>query len=555
MKKIVFVVPILAISLLANCNKGGGGGGDTPSTHAVTFDADNGDDAIIVPVKHNKLIPEKDIPSPTKENRFRYFTFNGWYEVIDGEMDVEPFNFDKTKITQDITLRANWQAGDYKKFKISGFGDEEGILQFKTSDGESPLQNIDITAGEDFTFLMKITKPVPANDEEYVLPDIIDVYVGDSEVPLKDGYALKEIIPEEKVEVTIEAEEICGDIRVEASPVRNAYYSVHIDNYGVDHDWEGYDHAIAEDLEIQFTQDDAGHALPTPDDFYVKFDNNPWGPLSSYTETCHYDETSHILTINKNKVEHDVAIKVRSPDPSYSLLENLSWKFIRDSAISGWTLELFHIGEEKTLEINNKKHKVRLIGFDHDQITGEAKGINATMTFEFVNVITNSSGVKEVAWNYVDQWSVADNYDFPNYSLNSFLNKDSNCVFNQLPSELQSVIKKVKKDVTRYKNGEYTSDSYDTKLFPLSTYEMTGGNLPEHVMKEGKQYEYWKTHNSNKDRIKKGVGKSNGSSYWTRTPRTQRLADDHAFAILNDGSYQYNPSVKDTIGVAPAFCI
>lgn len=521
--------------------------------YTVTFDSDNGEDSIAISVEYNNLIPAKDIPSnPSKEDKYRSYVFNGWHQVINNEMEEEVFNFIEETITQDITLRAKWEAGETKHYKISGIPSEDGILHF-TPVGQptEELTNVDIVAGKDFECMMRIRNEY---DEEYMAPNTVDIFLGDSEVPLKDDKCFDITNSEAHATIKIFGDYVCDNITIKATPVKIDSYYLSVKSYGVKSDSESRVCKQSEDVVIQFSKDEYNHDLPTNKDFYIKIDDEEWGYLSSYTNYCEYNDVNHTLTINKDTVKMNVSIKVRSPYPSYSLLEDLSWKQIEENSNIGWAPYIFHIGEEKKVKVNGLNHKVKIVGFNHDQITGAAKGVKAGITFEFFNVITNKNNAENVVWNDSDQFHEA-NHNFLNSTLNKFLTKDSNCVFSRLPSDLQNVIKKVNKDITLYKNDEYTVDSYNTKLFPLSIYEITA-NHPEHAKKEGSQYEYWINHDNKKDRIKKTV---NGSSYsyWLRTPYADKLMGMNclSYDVHDNGEQSYDKITTSETSVAPAFCI
>jgi uncharacterized repeat protein (TIGR02543 family) len=93
MKKtlIVLMMVLLAAVLIVSCKNNV----DSPVMYKVTFDSDNGSEAVVKEVKDGDTVPEPSNPTKTGYN------FVGWYE---GETKFE-FG---TKITKDYSLKAKW---------------------------------------------------------------------------------------------------------------------------------------------------------------------------------------------------------------------------------------------------------------------------------------------------------------------------------------------------------------------------------------------------------------------------------------------------------------
>jgi uncharacterized repeat protein (TIGR02543 family) len=73
--------------------------------YTVTFEPDNGDAAIPVPVSDGNTVTAPN-PAPTKSG----YTFAGWYTSNDGGQTLSATAFDfNTPITADITLYAKWE--------------------------------------------------------------------------------------------------------------------------------------------------------------------------------------------------------------------------------------------------------------------------------------------------------------------------------------------------------------------------------------------------------------------------------------------------------------
>ena len=105
----------------------------------VTFDSNNGSDNVIVKVKYNKSINEKDVKTKKELGE----SFIDWYLVTDTKegidvLDTKAFDF-KTKIKKNIKLKAIYEG------KI-----ETITIQFD-SKGGSKVNNITINKGSELT--------------------------------------------------------------------------------------------------------------------------------------------------------------------------------------------------------------------------------------------------------------------------------------------------------------------------------------------------------------------------------------------------------------------
>ena len=124
-------------------------------------------------------------------------------------------------------------------------------------------------------------------------------------------------------------------------------------------------------------------------------------------------------------------------------------------------------------------------------------------------------------------------------------------LFNNLPDELQSMIKLVNKKATSGGRSTSITTSQD-KLWLYSEVELNG-TTESGYKDEGTQYEYWQSHNNDSDRIKKlndGTGSDN--NYWLRSPYT-RFSNAFRY-IYSDGSVAGN-SASSPGGVCFCFCI
>lgn len=338
-------------------------------------------------------------------------------------------------------------------------------------------------------------------------------------------------------------------------------------------DWRPVDHSI-ECSNFTFTLYSQSHIKSTitlgeigsrPLNLTITFDE----PLS---ENDNGDLKFHYNDITAKK-EGDTEIKGIDIKRT---LEDCTWKEISEISASGMAEKTFKIGETKTVKINNKNHEVRIIGFNHDYSElpdeGEPEPTKKLgITFEFANVITAVTGdAINTPWN---QGEGTKNYDYRESTINDFLNNtsDYSSVINMLPTsgdpnnpDLREVIKPVDKKVGVYSdsNGTYIASSFDGNIHPypylflLAYSEITVDEGMFVVLDEGDTYQYYKSYEHQKYRIKKTVGSTaeDGEVYWLRSPDTDDGRDMHVLKVAGDGS-PYSHYVDVNGAVAPAFCI
>ena len=127
-------------------------------------------------------------------------------------------------------------------------------------------------------------------------------------------------------------------------------------------------------------------------------------------------------------------------------------------------------------------------------------------------------------------------------------------IFNNLPDELQAVIKTVNKKATSGSQSTSITTSQD-KLWLYSEVELDG-TTESGYKDEGTQYEYWQSHNTDSDRVKRidnGRGPEGGDDdYWLRSPIT---VSSSAFRTITSGGVVSSYYSGGSCGVCFCFCI
>lgn len=226
-------------------------------------------------------------------------------------------------------------------------------------------------------------------------------------------------------------------------------------------------------------------------------------------------------------------------------LDDTSWTDIDIISRLGRADEFFELGDTKTFTLDNQTYSARIIGFDHDNLTGGGK---AGITFDITEMIlyTDESRVKmELTATNVNGWSGCHMRQtvLPYY-------------WNLLPSELKNIIKSVDK-LTSAGNKSSTLVTTSDKLFLLSLSEMFSNSSS---MGEGSLYDLYGANVSNDARQKKIPG-GYYSSWWARSPYRSNTSQFYYINQNGTSSYadansynSYNPATNNKY-VSFGFCI
>ena len=211
-------------------------------------------------------------------------------------------------------------------------------------------------------------------------------------------------------------------------------------------------------------------------------------------------------------------------------LNDTDWADINICARLGMAQQFFKEGDTKTVNINGTNYEVQIIGFNHDDLVSGGK---APITFQLVDCLNstaqmNSSNTNTGGWN------------------GSAMRTRMATYKNQLPSDLRSVIKTVKKKSGT--GGGSTSGTQTTNddLFLLAEIEIFGTTTYS-VAGEGTQYDWYKAGNTK-------IKKVNGSAYywWERSPYS---GDANYFCNVSSSGGASTGHANDSYGVSFGFCV
>ena len=199
------------------------------------------------------------------------------------------------------------------------------------------------------------------------------------------------------------------------------------------------------------------------------------------------------------------------------------------------------IGDQVTLALNGTNYTFDVIGFNHDTLTtATAYGSNtatgkAGVTFQMHDLFATTQQMNSTAHTN-GGWKQS---EMRTRRMSEFL--------NQLPSDLQSVIKTVNNQ-TSAGNNSSTIETVSDKLFLLSEVEIFGYTQYSFAG-EGSQYAYYKAGNS---KVKNKSGSA--SHWWERSPGSGYSNRGGFCSVRNDGN-PFSNTAQSVLGVAFGFCV
>lgn len=243
-----------------------------------------------------------------------------------------------------------------------------------------------------------------------------------------------------------------------------------------------------------------------------------------------------------------------------SVLANNSWADIQEGLRAGnpagWT-----VGDTKPLTLTNgDTYTIRLVDLQEGRYVS-TDGTKCKATFEFVELI---KGVNR-AMN-----SSRKTYDgTTNYTAGGWLNSDMRTYMNgsdllgKFPSDLASVMLSAKVGSASYggsgqddttRGGKIIYSDGD-KIFLASQSEyFTSSSVYNTEKALYPQWDYYKAHNTNADRIKHQLGSTSEQLYWNRSPSRSDRADAYFCFVINSGDWGHDYA-KNANGVAPCFAL
>lgn len=216
------------------------------------------------------------------------------------------------------------------------------------------------------------------------------------------------------------------------------------------------------------------------------------------------------------------------------VLAKNSWAKIAQASQEGVASQIWSVGDEKDIVVEDKTLTVVIMGFDHDDLAdGSGK---AGITFGLKNLMTNTARAMNS--------SLTNDGGFVGSEMYSWM---QNTLLPTLPSDLQAVLKSVNKK-TSTGNKSSVINTNAMKLFLFSEIEIFGV-IKYSVSGEGSQYNYFTT---SENRIKYcycyDLGKI--TIWWERSPW-----DSSGFCLVGMNGNASNTQSTGKCGICFGFCV
>lgn len=260
--------------------------------------------------------------------------------------------------------------------------------------------------------------------------------------------------------------------------------------------------------------------------------------LGEWTISYTYNSVSYSTKIN---LEH-LGVTVAALAPK---LQDCSWAFIDKVGSLGLAESCWGVGDTKSLSVGSAAMQVRILDFNHDMLWSQGKGIRKTapITFGLTQPLPTTAPAHSVSNTNIG-WGERDIFT-------TYLPARK----AELPSDLQSVIKKVGKVVMKVFSGTTNQDGWgatqgaellQTDLFIFSERELFGesrGSNPYYEYERA--YEYYARGNSF----------VMASDYWLRSNAYVVQDAFQRGVVLSPNGRLSSQLVTSSFGVVFGFCV
>lgn len=308
------------------------------------------------------------------------------------------------------------------------------------------------------------------------------------------------------------------------------------------------------------------------DDNITTFTQIPEGTLCNIVkngEVIYKDANGnpkYFLVQNSNLVYSGILVNeltlIESSEKPANAFDEASWGEINAIGKLGELDKHFSVGDKKYVYMSNQPDDpytnpvpIVILGFNHDALSNGNGNAGMTLGMETVLVDRypmNNLNTNPMGWN--------DCY---------FRNMTVPQLIQTLPSDLQSVIKTVKKESLIDNTSTDYQESDDT-LFLLSVAEITGADYINNNnisvgSAEGEQYEYWKTikngtNATDRQKLDYNTGAGDGTGdfanvAWTTRSISTSNPNTPYFMLVDSSGNLTTGSIHYDYGISYAFCI
>lgn len=231
-------------------------------------------------------------------------------------------------------------------------------------------------------------------------------------------------------------------------------------------------------------------------------------------------------------------------NPTFS--EN-AWAVIATAFKSGRASQFWSVGDTKTITSKSgRQYTIRIADMQTGRYAYADGSGSSNGVFEFTELINlNETTRFQMNTTSTNAGGFASSY-LRNTTLPSIL--------ADLPDDMQAAMSEVNVLSGTGSGTSSGTSSSANKLFLPAEMEMFDAKHNSIGLEECPlgQFDYYKTHNTDTDRIKKTTGTTSAQVWWLRSPNSGNY--DRFCVVWNDGGYYYHNANVDR-GVAPCFAI
>lgn len=270
-----------------------------------------------------------------------------------------------------------------------------------------------------------------------------------------------------------------------------------------------------------------------------------------------------LYTINGKLLKHGDKLLGREKKASYDpVLENNTWAQIqsglREGNPMGW-----EIGATKTVTLTNgDTYTARLVDLNKGRYQDTSNTDNVAV-FEFVELIKGTTRAMNATSKTYDRTSSYTAGGWLNSDLRTYMNGSD--LLGKFPEDLTSVMLLTKVGSAKY-GGSGKSDttkggviiySDGDKVFVGAQSEFYASTTTSFYSYDTEralyaQWDYYKAHNTNADRVKHQLGSAGGVWYWNRSPHYDSST---IFCYVSGDGGATSTSANNTNGLAPCFAL
>ena len=247
-----------------------------------------------------------------------------------------------------------------------------------------------------------------------------------------------------------------------------------------------------------------------------------------------------------------------------AVLENNSWadiqEALRNGNPAGWK-----VGDTKSVMLSNgDTYTARLVDLNKGRYKDTSDTDNVAV-FEFVELIKGVTRAMNASQKTYDGTTSYTAGGWLNSDLRTYMNGSD--LLGKFPTDLTSVMLSAKVGSAKYGGSDQTDTtkggviiySDGDKVFAGGASEYFGAGIgqsyywpydTERALYS--QWDYYKAHDTNSDRIKHPLGSTNGRGYWNRSPYS--YSDSYFCQVSSDGFANYY-NANNTHYLAPVFVL